>query len=155
MKKFLFLCLLTLGAMTTFTACGGDDEDNQPKNEQQGTENGTNWSSSSSSGFADKGSYMYVTYSRTLNNMTITITWTCYFDDNNICTSSKEETTFPTAELAKLSYDETIANLEEGEDPGKYSVSGKVVTYDATDDCKGQSKDVIKAAMQAIANKNK
>ena len=95
---------------------------------------------------------MYVTYSRTMNNMTITTTWTCYFDDNNICTSSKMETTFPTAELAKLSYDETIADLDENEDPGKYSVNGKVVTYDSTDDYKGQSKDVIKAAMQAFAN---
>ena len=97
---------------------------------------------------------MYVTYSRTLNGFTISTTWTCYFE-NNVCTSSKEETTCPTAEIAKAVYDGIIASLEEGEDAGKYSVSGNVVTYDATEDCKGQTKDEIKAEMQALANRNK
>ena len=74
--------------------------------------------------------------------------WLAKFKGDN-CNESKMMYTHPTEELATQYYRDQIADLEKDE-AKKWSVKGKTVTEDNTEEYKGKDKVEIKAAMQQI-----
>ncbi|MCR5820438.1 MAG: hypothetical protein K6F94_05785 [Bacteroidaceae bacterium] len=139
MKKYLWLCLMALACLP-FIACGGNDEDETgvETEEQVYTE----------PEITDTGNKLVLTYSTSAYNLTTSTKWTCEFE-NALCTSSIVEVTYPSEAIARESYQNTVEDLDDDE-PNIYSINGRVVTANTTEDYKGTPKASIKAAMEIL-----
>lgn len=144
MKKILFFSMMALCAMFIFTACGGDDKND----DKGGTEyNGNGEQEIGSATFSENGNTMVLTFYQKTGNMSIKHVLTCTFDNNDKLTKATEAMTFPSAELAKLTYDAAVA--EEG--TAKWSISGNTVTKDITEDYSDMTRDQIRQALKILA----
>lgn len=92
----------------------------------------------------DKGNEMLLSW----DYIGFKLEWLAKFKGEN-CSESKIMYTHQTPELATQYYREQIDGLEKDE-AKKWSVDGKVVTEDNSDEYKDQDKIAIKAAMQQI-----
>ena len=92
----------------------------------------------------DKGNEMLLSW----DYIGFKLEWLAKFKGDN-CSESKIMYTHQTPELATQYYREQIDGLEKDE-AKKWSVDGKVVTEDNSDEYKDQDKIAIKAAMQQI-----
>ena len=132
MKKFMLFCLMALGTMVSFTSCGDDDD----KDIEQGDIN------VGKANFQESGDKMVATWTLSYgSNLSVKIVWTSTFSGNTL-KSSIMEYTYPSADMAKIAYQEL---QEEGE---KVSISGKTVKYDVTDEFKDYGKDEMRIIMQ-------
>ena len=78
-----------------------------------------------------------------------TFTETATFDSNDLCIKFIEQETYPSKDYANAAWEEYKA--EEADDPAewaKYSKDGKTITYDATEDWKGKSKEEVRQYME-------
>lgn len=142
MKKYLFMCLMAAAACFAFTACGKDDAEPAGGDEDVNVTNGE---------IKETANQLVLTMTAKEQGVTITYKWTCDFQ-NDLCTRSIMEMTYPSESIARQVYESTVEDLDD-EDKVTYSVKGKVVTADMTEEYKGQSKSVIKLAMEAMKRK--
>jgi len=143
MKKLFFLCMLVMGC-ATFVACGDDDDDEK-------VEKIDPINTVTDAVISEKGNQLVLTYTQTIKEIDVTITnkLTCTFQ-NDRCVSAIYETTYPTEQIARMSYEDAI-----NEEPDKrdyYSLNGKVVIYDMTSEFEGLDKATVKRMMQGMAN---
>lgn len=141
MKKYLFMCLMA-AVCFTFTSCGDKEEP-----ETNGNENTEN-TSGGNANFYELTNRLRLTYTSKVYNISIDNTWVCEFE-NDVCTSSVMTMTYPNANLAQQAYEDAV-NGKSADDKTEYSINGKVVTADTTEEYRGKSKQVIKLAMMAI-----
>ena len=80
--------------------------------------------------------------------VTVSIKWTCDFQ-NDLCTRSIMEMSYPWESIARQVYESAVENLDEKEKT-VYSVKGKVVTVNMTEEYRGIQKSIIKKAMEAM-----
>ena len=92
----------------------------------------------------DKGNEMLLSW----DYVGFKLEWLAKFKGDN-CSESKMMYTHPTEELAIQYYREQIDGLEK-DDAKKWSVNGKTVTEDNTDEYTDKDKIAVKAAMQQI-----
>ena len=143
MKKYLFLCLMALGC-ATFTACGDDEEDLIDLNNPGEVDVKVGKAE-----IKESANQLVLTYGITVQNMTVSVKWTCDFQ-NDLCTRSVTEWTYPSESYAKMAYEAAVAEKEDW-DTTVYSYKGKVYIEDDTEDYRGVSKQEIKTEMQWYA----
>jgi len=140
MKKFLFFCLMGLVSMMSFTACG-DDED-----ESILDEGGKEQVEASKPELKDNGNQLILTYTMKAPGTSVNVTWTADFQ-NNLCVSSVQKMVYSSERIAQLSYEEY---LKDG-NADNVSINGKTLTLDTTSEFAGMQKEVVRAAMEAMA----
>ncbi len=138
MKKFFLFCLMALTCTTTFIACGDDDDDPI----LDGTENID--AQVTKAEMKDNGNQLILTYVMRISTYQATIKWICNFDNDQICTSSTEEWTWPNEQIAKSDEEESKA---QGENVKR---NGKTVIHDVSDQYAGTEKNVIKEQMEMM-----
>ena len=94
--------------------------------------------------YEDKGDEVLLSW----EYVSFKLEWLATFKGDN-CNESKIMYTFQTDELATQFYREQTAELDENE-AKLWSVKGKTVTQDNTEEYKGQDKVAVKASMQQI-----
>ena len=87
-----------------------------------------------------------LTYGITVQGLTVSVKWTCDFQ-NELCTRSVTEWTYPSEILAQAAYEAAVEEKDEW-DTTVYSYKGKVYIEDDTEDYRGTSKQEIKEEMQ-------
>ena len=145
MKKYLFLSLAAIVGMLAFTACGDDEPDINPDNNNGKVE-------VKKAKFTETANKMELTYSISVTGTKVTcdVKETATFEGDE-CVKYIYEYTYPSADYAKAAYQEAIE--EQKNDPGDnavYHQSGKVFTADESASYKGVSKDVIRQEMKAM-----
>jgi len=140
MKKYLFLFLMTLSCVT-FTACGDDEEEvlNPDNPGQVDVKVGK-------AEIKESANQLVLTYGITVQGLTVSVKWTCDFQ-NDQCTRSVTEWTYPSETLARATYEAAVEEKDEW-DTTVYSYKGKVYIEDDTEDYRGTSKQEIKEEMQ-------
>lgn len=140
MKKYLFLFLMTLGCFA-FTACGDDEDDvlNPDNPGQVDVKVGK-------AEIKESANQLVLTYGITVQGLTVSVKWTCDFQ-NELCTRSVTEWTYPSEILAQAAYEAAVEEKDEW-DTTVYSYKGKVYIEDDTEDYRGTSKQEIKEEMQ-------
>ncbi len=126
----LFLAVMSVG----FTACSSDDDDNGIENPDDILQNGK---------WVEEGNT--ITYTTNVGSL-YTMKWVLTFDANDICTKSVCESTFANSAMANEYFNE---QKDEGH---PINVSGNKVTEDFTQEHKGLSKSVLKAAIEAMSS---
>ena len=142
MKKYLFMCLMAAAACFAFTACGKDDPEPAGGDEDVNVTNAE---------IKETANQLVLTMTAKNQGVTVTYKWTCDFQ-NNLCTRSIMEMTYPSESMAEQAYESAVEDKEEG-DKTAYSVKGKVVTADMTEVNRGQQKSVVKMAMEAFKSR--
>ena len=94
--------------------------------------------------YEDKGNEVLLSW----DYINCKLEWLAKFKGDN-CSESKMMYTYPTEELAIQFYREQIDGLDK-DAAKKWSVNGKTVTDDNSDEYKGQDKVSVKASMQQI-----
>ena len=143
MKKFFYLCMIALGCMVGFTACG-DDDDDEPK-----VENGE--AQIASVIIKDNGTTMTLTVTATQNGQVATAVTTCTFDGSSndaLCIKAEQVATFPSEAWAKQSWEEDYDAEEKAS--GKLKLSGRTIIQDLTEDFEGLTKLETKLALEYI-----
>lgn len=140
MKKYLFLFLMTLGCFA-FTACGDDEDDvlNPDNPGQVDVKVGK-------AEIKESANQLVLTYGITVQGLTVSVKWTCDFQ-NELCTRSVTEWTYPSEILAQAAYEAAVEEKDEW-DTTVYSYKGKVYIEDDTEEYRGTSKQEIKEEMQ-------
>ena len=140
MKKFFYLCMITLGCMVGFTACGDDDDESNVENGE---------AKISSVEIKDKGNVLTLTVIATQNGQVATAVTTCTFDgssDDALCIKAEQVATFPTEALAKQSWEEDYD--AEDKASGEYRLSGNKIIQDLTSEFEGATKLEVKLALE-------
>lgn len=135
MKKFMFFCLMALGCMASFSSCGDDDDD-------EIVNNGGDVAVRKAE-LKETSNQLILTYAMSYNGVTVNEKWTCTFDGETLV-SSYIEITYPNESMAKLAYDEAVAN------EAKVTLKGKTISVDTTDEYKDMTRTQIKVAMEAL-----
>jgi len=86
-----------------------------------------------------------------LGGVTATEKWTATFA-NDLLTSFVVESEYPTEEMAQEAYQEALAEQQEApeENPGTYTLDGKVLRWDDSAEVAGTPKEFMKAYFQSI-----
>lgn len=147
MKKYLFLSLAAIVGMLAFTACGDDEPDIDPDNNNGKVE-------VKKAKFTETANKMELTYSISVTGtgtkVTCDVKETATFEGDE-CVKYIYEYTYPSADYAKAAYQAALE--EQKNDPEDNSIlhqSGKVFTADESASYKGVSKDVIRQEMKAM-----
>lgn len=149
MKKYFYLCLIALGCMIGFTACGDDDDDISTEDFENGDVTGIKCT------IKDNGKTLVMTITGKINGASASSVITCTFDgtsDDAMCIKAEQVDTYPNATIAKAAYDEEVE--EYGSEGVK--LSGNKVIIDLTEDLSEYNKAQVRAIMemekQAIEN---
>ena len=140
MKKYFYLCLITLGCMLTFSACGSDD-DPTLEDLEQAAEQGRGTLDAS---LQDMGNQLIIDYTATVLGYKSTTHGVYTFDgssDDSKCISVIMTETYPNANVAQ-----SVFNQESDEEKaaGTVKLNGNQVIYDYTKDFKGMPKAEVK-----------
>ena len=139
MKKFLFMCMMALGCMTAFTACGDDDDDPVIEDIQGGSGS----VKTSNYSLKDNGNEIVLTFDMTAAGVTMNMKWVATFQ-NDLCVSFVEQTTYPSESMAKLSYE---AAVKEGE---TVRLDGRTIITDLSESYAGMDKATVKLIMETM-----
>lgn len=142
MKKYLFLCLMAMGCLT-FTACGSDDDEDLDDIEINEGDIKVGQAE-----LKETSNQLILSWAISVQNIKVSVKWTCTFKDD-ICTKSLWEYTYPSETYAKAAY-ENAMQVKDEYDRTIYSYKGKVYTEDDTADYEGDSREEIKAEMEAM-----
>ena len=139
MKKFLFMCMMALGCMTAFTACGDDDDDPIIEDVQ----GGGGKVSTSNLKIEDNGNQLVGSFDMSTVGATINVKITATFQDES-CVSMIEELTYPSESMAKASF---AGYQKDGE---KATLNGRTITVDLSEDCAGFDKNMVRTMIEAM-----
>ena len=139
MKKFLFMCMMALGCMTAFTACGDDDDDPVIEDVQ----GGGGKVSTSNLKIEDNGNQLVGSFDMSAAGATINVKITATFQ-NERCVSMIEELTYPSESMAKAS----LAGYQK--DGEKVTLKGRTITVDVSEDCAGFDKNMVRTMIEAM-----
>ena len=139
LKKMMLMGLMVLGCMT-FGACG-DDDDNSGEQGGNGTE-----VTVTKPEIKETANQLVLTYTMVTKGGSCNVKWTCDFEGDKLVKSIMTQT-FSKESDARASFE---AYKADPEDAGEYSLNGKTITVDNTEQYKGESKQVIKMTMEAI-----
>ena len=145
MKKYFYLCLITLGCMLTFSACGSNDDDPTLEDIERAAEQGD---ADIAATLQDNGNELVIFYTSSIGSYKATAKGVYTFDgssDDSQCIKAILTETYPSAEIAKAVFD-----LEDEEDKinGTVKLNGKQVIIDFTNDFKGMPKAEIKKYLE-------
>ena len=140
MKKLMLFCLMALGSMLAFTACGDDDDD-----VLDDIINGGQEVVIGKAEFTETANQLVLKYTTGVGGISVSTIWTCDFNGETLIKSTTAST-YPSDALAKVGYEEAVTVYGSS----KANRSGKTVTVDTTEDFADMTKDLIRATMQAM-----
>ncbi|MBR1414963.1 MAG: hypothetical protein IJ570_03765 [Prevotella sp.] len=136
----MFFCLMALGSMLAFTACGDDDDDILDD-----IINGGEEVVIGKAEFTESANQLVLKYTTGVSGLSVSTVWTCTFNGETLVKSTMAST-YPSDALAKVGYDEAV--LAYGS--GNVNKSGKTITVDNTKDFEDMTKDLIRMTMQSM-----
>ena len=144
MKKYFYLCLIALGCMLTFSACGSDDDPTLEDIERAAEQGDADIDAT----LKDNGNELVIFYTSKLGSYTATAKGVYTFDgssDDAQCIRAILTETYPSAEIAKAVFDQED---EEDKINGTVKLNGKQIIIDFTNDFKGMPKAEIKKYLE-------
>ena len=139
MKKYFYLLLLALVPAMTFTACGSDD-DNEPEFNPGDVK-------FSKPTLTETSKQLILTYNESYEDLVVNIVETYEFDGDVLVKVTFSET-FPNEAMAQEFIDDLNSDPEESLYSRHLTRNGRTVTYDATSDYKGKTKEEIRKFLQ-------
>ena len=131
MKKFFYLmslCLCMFMGATLVTSCGDDDEEEKLTIEMSSLTDGT-----VESGNTIKHTFLY--------SSKLAYLFTVTFDDNEKCNSFIQQFVYASVADAQQAW---TKEKEDIDDPENWSISSNVITWNRTDEFKGDTKQDIR-----------
>lgn len=145
MKKYFYLCLIALGCMLTFSACGSDDDEPTLEDLERAAEQGQG---NLQATLQDNGNELVIFYTAQVGPYQATARGVYTFDgssDDSKCISVIMTETYPSAEVAKSVFDQESENKKAN---GTVKLNGKQVISDNSEDFKGMPKAEVKRFLE-------
>lgn len=147
MKKFFYLCMIALGCMVGFTACGDDDDDLNYDDLENLTPTDVK------ADLKDNGNSLVITYVVSAGNIKASVQGTYKFDgssDNANFVSGQLVYTYPNETIARQAYESDYDEWEKSE--GLVRLSGKQIIEDDSEEYEGMTKAEVKEYLQMMVN---